>query len=249
MRALLIWLIAFIIVAPLIAPADPMQVDPAHQFAPPTVDHLLGTDLLGRDVLSRVLVGGQHTLLIAALATLIAVIPGVLIGFAGAFTGADRLISVLLNAVLAFPGLMLALVVITLVGQGAIPLALATGIPQIAPCARIVRAAVMGARSSGYVESARSLGASPLRVIRVHIAPNVLLPLLAYTGVIFAYSILNSAALSFLGLGGEPGIPDWGVLLNEGRQAFRAAPWIAVAPGLAITLTVMLVNRAARQLK
>lgn len=242
---LLILLVLLVLIAPLLAPADPMRTDTANQLQPPSSNHLLGTDLLGRDVLSRALYGGQHTLLIAALATVIAVVPGVVLGLLGTFFWADRLIAVFINAMLAFPGLLLALLTMTLLGQGALPLALATGITQIAPCARMTRVAVISVRSLGYVDAARGLGATRLRLIAAHILPNILTIVLAYTGVIFAYAILNSAALSFLGLGDEPGVPDWGVMLYEGRQAFRSAPWIAAAPGLAITLTVILVNRAA----
>ncbi len=249
MRLLLIWLIAFVIIAPLIALDDPLATDPVNQLAPPSFDHPFGTDLLGRDVLSRALYGGQRTLVIAAVATLIALIPGVLLGILGGFTIADRVLVVLINGVLAFPGLVLALVIMTLLGQGAVPLILATGITQIAPCARVTRAAVIAVRSSGYVEAARGLGATRLRLIAAHIAPNILLTVFAYTGVIFSYAILNAAALSFLGLGGEPGIPEWGAMLNEGRQAFRSAPWIAFAPGIGITMTVILTNRAIRRLK
>lgn len=245
MRAILIGLVLFVLLTPTLAPYDPMQTAPVNQLAPPSSAHLLGTDLLGRDVLSGTLVGGQHTLLIAALATTIAVIPGLLIGLLAVFSTLDRLLSAFMNAILAFPGLLLALLVLTLVGQGAFALALATGVTQIAPCARVIRAAVISVRSSAYVEAARSLGASESRLIAAHILPNILPTALAYIGVVFAYAILNSAALSFLGLGGQPGIPDWGVMLYEGRQAFRTAPWIAFAPGIAITLTVMLVNRAA----
>ncbi len=159
MRALLVGLfLLLVILAPLGAPADPLRTDPAHQLEPPGGDHLLGTDLLGRDVLSRALYGGQHTLLIAALATVIAALPGVLLGLAAALRSMDRWLTLLINALLAFPGLLLALLILTLLGQGALPLALATGITQIAPCARVTRAAVIGVRSSGYVEAARSLG-------------------------------------------------------------------------------------------
>ncbi len=193
---------------------------------------------------ARSLAGGTRSL-IAALATVIAVLPGVLLGLLGTLGGLDRPLSILINALLAFPGLLLALLLLTLLGQGALPLVLATGVTQIAPCARVTRAAVIGVRASGYVEAARSLGATQLRVVINHILPNILGVVLAYTGVIFAYAILNSAALSFLGLGGEPGVPDWGVMLNEGRQAFRSAPWIAAAPGLGITITIIAVNRAA----
>ncbi|MEP7293213.1 MAG: ABC transporter permease [Chloroflexota bacterium] len=244
---LLVFVVALLL-APLIAPADPLHTDAAHQFQPPGAAHLLGSDLLGRDVLSRALYGGQHTLLIAALATAIAVVPGVLLGLLGAFGWASRLTAILINALLAFPGLLLALMILTLAGQGALPLALATGFTQIAPCARVTRAAVLGVRSLGYVEAARSLGAGRGRMIFAHILPNILTTLLAYSAVIFAYAILNSAALSFLGLGGEPAVPDWGVMLSEGRQAFRVAPWIAAVPGVMITLTIMLVNRAADRL-
>jgi ABC-type dipeptide/oligopeptide/nickel transport system permease subunit len=252
MRALVILLVGmvlFVIIAPLLSPADPMRTDPARQLEPPSAEHLLGTDLLGRDVLSRALTGGQHTLLIASLATMIATVPGVLLGLSSGVGAADRIVGVLLNALLAFPGLLLALLLLTLVGQGALPLALATGCTQIAPCARVTRSAVAGVRSLGYVEAAQTLGATQLRVVMRHILPNILMTLLAYTGIVFAYAILNSAALSFLGLGGEPGVPDWGVMLYEGRQAFRSAPWIAAAPGVAITLVVIFVNRVADQIQ
>jgi ABC-type dipeptide/oligopeptide/nickel transport system permease subunit len=239
MRVLLLWLL-LVSIAPALAPYDPMETNPTAQFQTPNTHHLLGTDLLGRDVLSRVLYGGQHTLVIAALATGIAVVPGVSLGL-----WRSRLVGVLINAILAFPGLLLALVIMTLLGQGAFALALAIGITQIAPCARVTRAAVISVSTQTYIEAANSLGASRRRLIFRHTLPNILPTLLAYTGVIFAYSILNGAALSFLGLGGEPGIPDWGVMLYEGRQAFRTAPWIAAAPGLGITITVVLINRAA----
>jgi peptide/nickel transport system permease protein len=245
MRSLLVLLIFCIVLAPMLAPFDPMDAEPANQLQPPTVGHVLGTDLLGRDVLSRTLYGGRHTLLIAGLATLIALVPGVLLGLLSAVEWADRLVAVLINAVLAFPGLLLALLIITLLGQGAIPLALAVGIPMIAPCARVTRAALLAVRSQGYVEAANALGATKTRLLAYHLLPNILSTVLAFAGVIFAYAILNSAALSFLGLGGEPGVPDWGVMLYEGRQAFRTAPWIAAAPGVAITMTIILVNRAA----
>ncbi len=241
-------LLVLVGVAPLLAPADPMRTDTARQLEAPSSEHLFGTDLLGRDVLSRALHGGKHTMVIAALATLVAVIPGVLLGLLGVVSWADRLVNILVNAVLAFPGLLLALMIMTVLGQGALPLLLATGLTQIAPCARVTGAAVFGVYPLGYVEAARGLGATRLRVIFAHVLPNILPTVLAYAAVIFAYAILNSAALSFLGLGGEPGIPDWGVMLYEGRQAFRTAPWIAAVPGLAITATVMMVNRAADRL-
>ncbi len=232
-------LLLLILIAPLFAPADPMATDPAGALAPPDSVHVLGTDRLGRDVWSRLLYGGQRTILIAALATAIAVGIGTLLGMVG-WGGFD----LLTNALLAFPTLLLALVVMTLLGTGALSLALATGIALIAPFARVTRGAVRAVRDLPFIESARALGASDWRIFARHIAPNIAPTLLAYAGVIFAYSVLNSAALSFLGLGGDLGAPDWGAMLAEGRVAFRTAPWISAAPGLAITLLVWIVNRA-----
>lgn len=247
-RAALLLFILFLLVTllmPFVAPYDPMRTETARVLEAPSAEHLLGTDSLGRDVLSRAMYGGQHTILIAGIATVIAVVPGLLLGLFGAIGWAGRLTDILTNALLAFPGLLLALLLMTLLGQGALALALATGFTQLAPCARVTRSAVIAVLALGYVETARSLGARQGWIIARHVLPNVMNTVLAYTAVIFAYAILNSAALSFLGLGGEPGIPDWGVMLAEGRQAFRVAPWIATVPGLAITVTVLLANRAA----
>lgn len=247
-RIALICFLVLVLAGPLIAPYDPMRTDPANQLQPPSRTHLLGTDFLGRDVLSRALHGGQRTLIIAAIATVIALVPGVLIGLLSGlgWRWLDAGVQVIVNAVLAFPGLMLALVVLTIVGIGALPLA--TGVMQIAPCARVVRAAVLEVRSQPYVEAVNALGATPLRIIFVHILPNMRPVLIAYAIVIFSFSVLNNAALSFLGLGGDPGVPDWGTMLLDGRTAFRAAPWIGLAPGFGIAITVMLLNQVARRI-
>ena len=245
-RIALLFYLVLVLAGPLIAPYDPMRTDPVNQLQPPSPSHPLGTDFLGRDVLSRALHGGQRTLLIAAVATAIALIPGVLIGLVSGLGARwlDDCVQVVVSAVLAFPGLMLALVVLTLVGGGALPLA--TGVMQIAPCARIVRAAVLEVRSQPYVQAANAVGATPLRVVYFYVLPNIQPVLVAYAIVIFSFSVLNNAALSFLGLGGAPGVPDWGTMLLDGRTAFRAAPWIGLAPGLGITATVFLLNQLVR---
>jgi peptide/nickel transport system permease protein len=245
MRLLLI-LIALVLLAPLCATYDPMRTDTAAQRQPPSLDHWLGTDGLGRDVWSRLAAGGGRTFGIAALASGIALLPGIALGLL--LSAAPRRVTgvadLLITAILAFPTLITALIIMTLMGQGAFPLALAVGIAQIAPTVRVVRGAALSIRGEAYIESARAAGATPMRLLLVHILPNIAPTVLAYAGVVFSYSLLNSAALSFLGLGGEPGVPDWGVMLAEGRQAFRTAPWIALASGAAITLSVMIVNRA-----
>lgn len=247
-RILVLLFVAFVLLAPLAAPYDPMATEPFNQLQSPDAAHLLGTDLLGRDVLSRALYGGQRTLLIAVAATVVAFVPGVLLGVLSGLAPhwLDGGLQILISAALAFPGLLLALVILTLVGTGAVPLALATGMTQIAPVARVTRAAVMEVQSYLYLQAAESLGAGRMRLVMYHILPNTAPTLLAYVVVVFSYSVLNNAALSFLGLGGDPGIPDWGMMLAEARTAFRAAPWIGLMPGLGITLLVVLLNRLSR---
>lgn len=233
-----------LLVAPLLAPYDPMQTDTTASLLPPGGSHPLGTDRLGRDVWSRLLVGGQRTLGLAMVATGIAVLPGLLIGLAAAsWRWVDGIILAFTNALLAFPGLLLALVVMTLLGQGALSVAIATGLALVAPFARVTRTAALSVRSMGYIEAARAVGADSLRIAFVHVLPNAAPTLLAYVGVTFSYALLNSAALNFLGLGGDLGAPDWGTMLFEGRVVFRSAPWVSLAPGLAISGVVYAVNR------
>jgi ABC-type dipeptide/oligopeptide/nickel transport system permease subunit len=231
--------------APWLAPADPMKTDPLHQYQPPDSAHFLGTDALGRDVLSRALYGGKRTLLVTIAATLITIAGGLSLGLTTGLAGGwpEKMAMTLVDTILAFPSLLLALVILTLLGVGGFPLALATGLAQVGTFARVARSAVIGIRSLPYVEAARALGATQQRILRHHILPNIQPTLIAYATVVFSYNLLNSAALSFLGLGGEPGIPDWGVMLAEGREAFRIAPWIGVVPGMAITVTVIALNQ------
>jgi peptide/nickel transport system permease protein len=240
----LVVVVLAVLAAPLIAPHDPMRINSDSVAQPPDTGHPLGTDGLGRDVLSRVLYGGQRTLLVASLATLVAALPGLLIGLSVGAASAqiDRIGTIVINSLLAIPALVLALVILTVAGQGAWQLALATGFAQIAAYAQVTRAATRSVRAAGFVEGAAAIGATWSRIVFGHILPNASPTLLSYTGVVFSYSIINSAALSFLGLGGQPGIPDWGVILAEGRDVFRTAPWVAIVPGLAITVVVMSVN-------
>jgi len=247
---LLVLILAAVIFAPFLATFDPLKTNPSLQYQPPGSGYILGTDSLGRDVWSRVLFGGQSTLLMAALATVIAFIPGLMLGLlAGAGQRwLDLIMVTLTNAMLAVPGLIVALVVLTLLGRGIVALSIAIGLSQIAPCIAVTRAAVQGVRSSTYIEAGYGLGATRIHILLSHILPNIQPTLLAYAAIIFGYSALNGAALSFLGLGGEPATPDWGVMLAEGRAAFRIAPWIGIAPGLAITATVWAVNALADQI-
>jgi peptide/nickel transport system permease protein len=238
-----------IITAPIFAPYDPMRTTD-QPLMPPGTAHWLGTDQLGRDVFSRLLVGGQRSLLIAALSTLIAVIGGGLLGILSAsrLSWLNVLLGASIDALLAFPALLLSLLLLALFGSGWVQIAGAVGIALIAQYARITRTAVIGARASGYVDAARAMGARSARIMVYHILPNIAVLLLGYAGVIFSYSLFNSAALSFLGFGDSPGVPDWGVMLYEGRQVLRVAPWMSLAPGISISLLIYLINQVTDQL-
>ncbi len=245
--AVLALIILIAIFAPILAPADPLRTDSDSVYAPPSAAHPLGTDQLGRDVYARLLWGGRRTLLNAAFAVLVSVIPGAMVGAAAGYRGGglDSALMALMDALLAFPSLLLAMFIVAILERGGWQIALAVGFAGIPAYARVARAAVMEARELLFVEAARSIGARPARIIALHIVPNIAGTLLSFGAVTLSWAILNGAALSFLGLGGELAAPDWGVMLAEGRYAFRLAPWVAAAPGIAITLTVWAINSLA----
>lgn len=242
---LLVVIVGLSLLAPLVAPYDPLRVVDTALLSP-RVDYLFGTDTLGRDVLSRTLWGGRQTLGVALLATLLAIFPGLAIGLvAGFFSKSDRLLMAGLDVLLAFPALLLALAIISLIGTGPGQVALAVGIAGLPVYARVTRTAVHGIRSALYIDAAVAIGASPGRILVWHILPNVSHILMGFAAVSLSWAIMNSAALAFLGFSGDPSTPDWGVMLTEGRNVFRVAPWIAIPAGTAITLTVFAVNQLA----
>ena len=240
-------IVGLCLIAPWIAPYDPLA-EVGEGLTPPSKAHILGLDWIGRDVFSRVIHGGARTLRIAAFATLIAMCAGIFIG-AAAGSGSkvlDRVISLLIDSLLAIPGFVLALVILVLIGTGERSIMLAAAAAQIAPTARIARSAVLSIRTRDYVSAAEQLGASRLWIVWNYLLPNSAPILMAYAAVVFTYTLLNGAALAFLGLGGDPSVPDWGMMLYEGRTAFRSAPWIAFFPGVAITGVVLLAGWGSR---
>jgi len=238
------------LLAPLLATHDPLATAPEAQLQPPSREHLFGTDLLGRDVYSRVLYGGRRTFGVALLTALITLGPGLVIGAVAGFAGGwlDAALMTLLDALLAVPALVLALALLALLGSGSVQIAVAVGIAGIPSYGRVTRAAVLQARSRPFVEAARAIGARPGGILARHIFPTIAPPLLAFAGVTLSWAILNSAALIFLGFGGDISSPDWGVMLADGRQAFRTAPWVALAPGIALSATVLAINWLAEGL-
>jgi peptide/nickel transport system permease protein len=239
------------LLAPWLATDNPRQAAPEIQLQSPSEAHPFGTDLLGRDVYSRVLYGGRRMVGVALLALAVTLPPGLLIGLVAGYAGRwiDRALMTLMDALLAFPALLLALALITWLGSGLAQIALAVGIAGIPPYARVTRATVLEARTRPFVEAARSIGARPGHILRRHILTAAAAPLLAFAGVTLSWALLNSAALVFLGYGGDISAPDWGVMLADGRRTFQTAPWIALAPGFALSLTVFAINLLANSIQ
>ncbi|MCL4875694.1 MAG: ABC transporter permease [Anaerolineae bacterium] len=234
--------------APLLTEYNPRQTNFDVSLASPSREHWLGTDLLGRDIYSRILYGGRQSLLTATSATLIAAGGGLVLGLTAGYKGGltDSLISALLDALLAIPGLLVALVIVTILDEGVLSVILAVGVAGIAPFGRTTRDAVQGQKIQPYVESALSLGAGDFYLLVHHVLRNIQPLLMTFAGVTFSWSLLNSAALTFLGFVGDASAPDWGVMLAAGRQTFATSPWEALSAGVLLTLTVGAVNRITR---
>jgi nickel transport system permease protein len=235
---------ALALTAPWISPHDPLQIHLEDNLAPPSDHYPLGTDLLGRDIASRLLYGARHSLATAALATALAAGGGLLIGGGHYLLGAwgQAILDSCLNAFLAIPPLLLAMVVITLWPEGLI---LALALSNLAPYGRLAGEVLGGVSKAAYVEGAVAIGARRGHLLRQHLWPNSRPLLLRFAAVIFAWSLLNGAALSFLGLVGEPDAPHWGLMLAAGRQTFAQAPSEALSAGLALSSLIWAANRLA----
>lgn len=230
--------------APVVAPAGPLAVIPGAALEPPQPEYPLGTDGLGRDVLSRLLWGGRETLLIGGLGLSIAVGLGLTAGALAAQVGGwvEAGVMRLADALLSIPGLLLALTVTTLLAPGPTSIAIAVGVAAAPAYARIARSAILDVLAQPYIEAARAVGCSPWRITVRHVLPNAASPLIAFAATQLGWILLNGAALTFLGLGAPPGSPEWGAMLAEGRDYLRDGPWISTSPGLALTLTVLSAN-------
>jgi len=227
-----------------LAPEGPIAADTTRSLLPPGPGGPLGTDLLGRGVLTRLLWGGRWTLGMGSLGLAIAVGLGLPTGLAAGFFGGhvEGVTMRLVDALLAFPGLLLAMAAVAVLGPGVISVAIAVGLAAAPAYARVARSAVLDVRAQPYVEAARALGGSEWRILARHVLPNAAAPLVAFAATQLGWILLNGAALTFLGLGAPPGTPDWGAMLNEGRGYLRDAPWVSGFPGLALTLTVLAAN-------
>jgi peptide/nickel transport system permease protein len=239
---LLVILIA--ILAPIIAPFDPVYQNREAFLAGPTGQNVMGTDDLGRDVLSRIIFGSRISLLVGFATVVISIIVGIMIGMISGYFGGivDMLIQRVMDAIMAIPALILALFIAALLGPAIQNVIIALVIIEIPRFARIVRGEMMRIRETNYVEASRSVGANPLRIILKHGLPNMMAPIIVMASLAFGQTIIAEASLSFLGIGTPPPNPSWGLMLSDASRYMEGAPWLVLFPGLALSLLVLAFN-------
>ena len=230
--------------APLIAPYHPNDISPFSTLKGPSSAHLLGTDENGRDVLSRVIYGSRVSLTVGFISVGIALLVGVPLGLISGYAGrwADSLIMRTMDAILAFPALILALAIVAILGQGINQLMIAIGVTSIPVFARLVRAQTLSLKTLDFAVAARSMGAPARRILARHILPNTLAPIIVQASLGMAFAILAEAGLSFLGVGIRPPTATWGGMLQKALRSTQRAPSLSIFPGIAIFLTVLALN-------
>ena len=241
---LFLGILAFALFAEWVAPFDPAAVHVRDRLQVPSATYLLGTDELGRDVLSRIIFGARVSLSVGLIAVGVAATIGILLGLSGGYYGglADSLIMRGLDGLLAFPAVILALAIMTVLGPSLVNATIAIGIVSIPTFARITRGSILSLREKEFVEAARVSGATDRYLMARVLLPNCLSPLLVQASVSFANAILTEAALSFLGLGIQPPTPSWGAMLDSGRKYLDQTPWYSFSAGAAIFLVVLSLN-------
>ncbi|WOF23044.1 ABC transporter permease [Microbacterium betulae] len=252
LAALVVVVVAVAAVAPqALTSYDPEKAALDSVFLAPSLAHPFGTDQLGRDVLARVIHGAQYSLLIGLGAAVLSLALGVVVGLLAVYLpfGLDRLVQRGIDILLAFPELLLALLVIAVLGRGPVNTLIAVGLSGLAGYARLVRSQVLAARLSGYAEQAKVLGERPLPVVLRHVLPNIARPLTVLATLGVGSAILAASSLSFLGLGVTPPTPEWGAILSEGRSQLGIAPWTSLLPATVVAVTVISITVLGRALQ
>jgi peptide/nickel transport system permease protein len=232
---------AVAVLAPAISPYDPYRIDMAASLRPPSPAHPFGTDVFGRDVMSRLMMGARISLEVSVLSRIISVLLGTVLGLVAGYFGGrtDSLIMRFSDVTLAYPGLLLLIAVMAAVGPNLGSLIVALGIVGWAPVARIVRAQVLSIREREFVLAVRSLGGGPERIVLRHLLPNCASQLVIVFSMGLGMGIMAESSMSFLGLGAQPPLPSWGAMISSGLDYLRVAPWMSLAPGLGITVSVL----------
>ncbi len=240
----ILFLVLVAIFAPFIAPFDPYATDYSQAMMPPSAQHWAGTDIYGRDILSRIIFGTRISLAVGLSSVTIGAIVGVTLGLISGFFGGflDEIIMRSSDVLFAFPGILLAIAVVAILGPGLVNVVAAVAIFSIPTFARIVRSTTLSVKESLYVRAARSMGASDRRIMFVHIMPGTLSGAIVYFTMRIGTSILTASSLSFLGLGAQPPTPEWGAMLAESRDYIGVADHLTIFPGIAIFLTVLAFN-------
>ena len=238
---IVIFFILMALLAPVIAPYDPVKMEPANKLQTPSAEHWLGTDDKGRDILSRIMYGARISLTVGIVSTFLGASVGIVLGLVSGYYGRwiDSLIMRICDVLLAFPGILLALAIIAVLGTSTTNVIIAVAFFAIPTFARIVRGSVLSVKKLEYIDAIRALGASDFRIIFLHILPNILSPIIVQATLYIASAIITASALSFLGMGTQPPTPEWGTMLSDGRSYIRQAPHITLFPGLVIFLVVM----------
>jgi peptide/nickel transport system permease protein len=240
---LLLLIVAVSVLAPWIAPHDPLQLAPALRLKPSTAQFLLGTDGYGRDLLSRVIYGGRISLLIGIGSAIFSVAVGLLIGLvSGFFKWVDAVLMRVMDCLMAIPSILLAIAVVSLSGASIMTVLIAITIPEVPRVARLVRSVVLAAREEPYVEAAISVGSSLPKIMWRHLMPNTVAPLIVQGTYVCASAILTEAILSFLGAGISPETPTWGNIMAEGRAYFQIKPSLIFWPGLLLSIAILSIN-------
>jgi peptide/nickel transport system permease protein len=232
------------IAAPLLTPYRFDKIAPADAYSAPSAEHLMGTDKFGRDIFTRILYGGRISLQVGLLATAIGMTIGVTAGMLAGYMGGyvDEAIMRVLDIMLAFPGILLAMTVVAVLGPGLYNLMIAVGIGSIPAFARLVRSSVLSGKEMDYVLAANAMGARSSRIMWLHIMPNIAAPLIVFSTLNVASAVLAGAALNFLGLGAKPPSPEWGIMLADARETLNRAWWASLFPGLAILTVSLCIN-------
>lgn len=243
----LVIVLAFVVMAiitPWIAPYDPYASDFGKILAKPSSQHLLGTDELGRDILSRILYGSRISLMVGLVSVAIAAVIGVPLGLtAGYYGGAyDNLVMRIMDVLMAFPSILLAIIIVSILGPSLQNAVIAVGVFTVPAFARLARGEVLSIKNQEYIEASRAMGASDAWIIRWHILPNIVSPLIVWSTLNVSSAILTAAGLGFLGLGAQPPSPEWGAMLSKGREYLLVAPHLTTYTGLAILILALGLN-------
>ena len=246
LAGLLVFLVLCVplIVPTWLAPYDPTAVSPNEIFQPPSFHHWLGTDQFGRDMLSRLISGTHVSMSLGVVSVSLSVLISLPLGIAsGYYRGAlDSVLMRLMDVVMAFPGILLALIIISILGPGLANAMIAVGIGEAPAYTRVVRSAALGVREQSYIEAARAIGAHDTRILWRYVLPNIIQPLIVISSVGFAVAIVIGSSLGFLGLGAQPPTAEWGTMVSEGRTYLRSQWWISAFPGATIGVSVLALN-------